>query len=114
MCPAVPTTIERKLPSSALADLPLSPARTLLAPLLGLGRALAAPRAALALADELEDLRQPEIHLAHLHVDADDLHLHLVAEPVLLVRVLADERVRALEEPVIVVGHRRHVHHAFD
>ena len=40
--------------------------------------------------------------------------LHLVAEPIDLLRVLAAQHVRALEEPVVVVGHRRDVDHAFD
>ena len=41
----------------------------------------------------LEDLRETEIHLALFHVDADDLHHHLVPEPVRLLRVLAAQRV---------------------
>src|SRR5438067_11792804 len=74
----------------------------------------AAPRAALALAHPLEDLDEAEIHLAQLHVHADDLHLHLVAEAVDLVRVLAAQQVRALDGPVVVVRHRRDVDHALD
>src|SRR4051794_13260453 len=98
----------------AFASLPLAPAGALLAALLDFRRRLAPPRSALAFADALENLREPKIDLALLHVDADDLDLHLVPETVALVRVLADQRVRALEEAVIVVGHRRHVDHAFD
>src|SRR5438067_11979851 len=74
----------------------------------------AAARAALALAHPLEDLAEAEIHLAQLHVHADDRHLHLVAQAVALVRVLAAQQVRALDEPVVVVRHRRDVDHALD
>src|SRR5215211_2613012 len=115
MCPAVPTTMDFiPLPPPALPALPLAAAWALLSSLLGLRRGLAAPRAALAFAHALEDLGQTEIHLAHLHVHADDLDPDLVAQPIALVRVLTDQRVRAFQEPVVVVGHRRHVDHALD
>src|SRR5471032_2203260 len=100
--------------SPALAALALPPAGALLPARLGLRRAAAAPRAALAFADALEDLREPEIDLALVHVDANDLHLHLVAEAIDLLGVLAHERVRAVDELVVVVRHRRDVNHAFD
>src|SRR5258706_3030643 len=86
-------------------SLSFPPAGALLAALLRLRRGLAAARAALAFADAFEDLGEPEIDLALLHIDADHLNLDLVAEPIALVRVLADQGVGALEEPVIVVGH---------
>ena len=38
----------------------------------------------------------------------------LVAEPIGLLRVLAAQHVRALDEPVVVVRHRRDVHEPFD
>ena len=47
-------------------------------------------------------------------IDADHLHAHAVAEPVDASVLLAAQHVRALDEPVVVVGHRRDVHHAFD
>src|SRR5215471_20929959 len=118
MCPAVPTTTDFRLPTSdfrrtsevlppPLCPLPFVSARPLLpsAFLLFRGR-LAATRSPLAFADALEDLDQPEFHLAHLHVDADHLHLHLVAEAVGLVRVLAMQHVRVFDEPVVIVRHR--------
>src|SRR5437762_2388533 len=69
---------------------------------------LAPARTAFAVAHALEDLDEPQIDLAQLHVDANHLHLHLVAKAVDLVRVLAPQEVRALDEPVVVVGHRRY------
>ena len=49
-----------------------------------------------------------------LHVNLDDLHLHAIAEPVDLPLVLAAQHVHAVDEAVVVVGHRRDVHEAFD
>ena len=82
----------------------------------GLGSALLrrGPRFSSGLAHAFEDVDQPEIDLAALHVDLDDLDAHLVAEPVDLAGVLAVQDVRLLDEAVVVVGHRRDVHHAFD
>src|SRR2546428_523537 len=120
MWPAVPTTTDfivfvySRLPSSAFAHLSLVATGTLFARLLALRRGFAAPRTPLALAHALENLHQAEVHLAHLHVDADHLHFDLVAKTIDLVRVLASEQVRTLHEPVIVVRHRRHVHEPFD
>ena len=103
------------LPSAALARLPLAPAGPLLAACSSLfGAALLRRGPRSPFADALEDLDQAEVDLPHLHVDADDLHLHLVAEAIDLLRVLAAQQVRALDEPVVVVGHRRHVHQALD
>src|SRR5205807_5143569 len=100
MWPAVPTTIERvseiTRSASALSVLPLAAAGTLRAALVGLRGRAAAARSALALAHALQDLHQPEIDLPLLHVDADHLHAHLVAQPVNLVRVLAAQQMRAL------------------
>src|SRR5215216_6403460 len=107
MCPAVPTTMfmgsdldflapdarpreNRDLtrsPPAALALLALATAGALLPLLVDLRHRLAAARSALAFAHALENLRQPQIDLPHFHVDPDDLHLHFVAEPVLLVGV---------------------------
>src|ERR1039458_9227194 len=69
---------------------------------------------ALPFADPIENLDQPEIDLPHLHVDAEHLDVHFVAQAVDLPRVLAAQHVSAVDEAVIVVGHRRDVHHAFD
>src|SRR5438094_151947 len=82
-------------------------------PVLLHGRPTAA-RAALALADALENLDEAEIDLPQLHVDADDLNLHLVSEPVHLLRVLAPQHMRAVDEPVIIVRHRRNVNQPLD
>src|SRR5712691_9516673 len=120
MWPAVPTTTDlivfvySRLPSSAFAHLSLVATWTLFARLLALQRRFAAPRPSLALADALENLHQAEIHLAHLHVDADHLHLDLVAETIDPVRVLASEQMRAFHEPVVVVRHGRDMHEPFD
>ena len=101
-------------PPPALSPLPFPAARALRPSLLGLRRALAAARAALAFTDAFEDLGETEIDLALLHVDADHLDLDLVTEAIALVGVLADQRMAALDEPVVVVGHCRDVDHAFD
>ncbi len=119
MCPAVPTTMDRIVMLSDRRP-PLRTCRSrrpgrcfrLLVQLRRPRWLRRGPRSPFAHA--LEDLDQAEIDLAHLHVDADHLHLHLVAEPVDLLRVLAAQQVRALDEPVVVVGHRRDVHHALD
>jgi hypothetical protein len=94
--------------------LPLTPARPLFPALLVLRRRAAAARTAIAFANAVENFHEAEIDLALLHVDADHLHLHLVAEPVHLARVLASQHVGALDEPIVVVGHRRHVHEPLD
>ena len=77
---------------------------------------LAVPRAAVLLrrAHPLENLGEPEVDLAPLHVDLDDLHARPVAEPVHPPGVLSAQDVRTLDEPVVVVGHRRDVDHALD
>src|SRR5439155_19019884 len=92
---------------------PFPPARPLPPFLLELRRRLAAARPAFAFTHPFEDLDQSQIDLAHLHVDPDHLHLDLVAEAIHLVRVLAAKQVRAFDEPVVVVGHRRHMHETF-
>src|SRR3954463_975695 len=94
---------------SASLSLSLAPSWPLFAAaLFVLGHRAAAARAALAVAHAREDVHEPEVDLALLHVDADHLDLHLVAEAVDLLRVLAAQQVRVLDEPVVVVGHRRH------
>src|SRR5579862_2262415 len=70
---------------------------------------LAPPGSALPFAHALEDLDEAEINPPQVHVDADDLHFHLVAEPIDRVVVLAAQQVRAFDEPIVVVRHRRHV-----
>src|SRR4051794_25975618 len=123
MCPAVPMTT-LLISSSAPLGLPLALARTAFAfpslrPLqvpLRFRLGLAAPWAAIGFrhADAIEDADQSEIDLPPLHVDLDHLHAHLVAEAIDLPGILAAQHVRALDEPVIVVRHRRDVHHALD
>src|SRR5215218_8606422 len=113
------TIVETRRPRSAICHQPsamstsasftliaLAAPGALLALLLDLRHRLAAPRPALAFAHAFEDLDQAKIDLPYVHVDADDLHLDLVAEPVLLVRVLAHQQMPALDEAVIIVGHR--------
>ena len=73
-----------------------------------------AARDSLRLPHALQDLGQPEVDLPPFHVDADHLHRDLVAQPVDPSGVLAAQHVRALDEPVVVVGHRRDVDHPFD
>src|SRR5688572_33375264 len=110
MCPAVPMTTDfitrleaaqgfspalrsperlrnnkRALPFTALAPA-FAAAGTLRPPPLAFRLGRAAPRPALPFADALENLDQPEIDLADFHVDPDHLHLHLVPEPVDLLR----------------------------
>src|SRR5262245_59137641 len=65
-------------------------------------------------ADRVQNLRQPEIDLPPLEIHADDLHAHSIAETIDASVLLAAQNVRALDEPVVVVGHRGHVHHALD
>ena len=60
----------------------------------------------------VQDLAQPEVDLPPLEVHANHLHVDLVAEPVDAAVLLAAQQVRALDEAVVVVGHRRDVHHA--
>src|SRR5262245_31658774 len=103
MCPAVPTTIDfisfvsSLLSPAGFALLALSPAEALLAPgLVVLRHRPASPRTALAFPHAIEDLHQPEIDLPLLHVDPDDLHADLVAEPIRLVRVLPVQQVGAV------------------
>ena len=50
--------------------------------------------------DPLENLHETKVDLPHVHIDADDLHHHLVAKPVRLLCVLAAQQVRT-----IVVAH---------
>ena len=117
MCPAVPTTIDRASTVSAAPSASgarAGRARGFALPRLVLRPRLAAARPALPVAHALEDLDEPEVDLPHVHVHADDLHAHLVAQAVGLLRVLAAQHVRALEEPVVVVGHRRDVDEPLD
>src|SRR4030095_16562773 len=93
---------------------PLPAAGTLTAAPLPLRGGLTPPRPALAFTHAFENLDEPEVDLPYLHVHANDLHLHLVAEPVDLLRILPAQQVRAFDEPVIVVGHRRYVNETFD
>ena len=72
------------------------------------------PRGRPCLPHRLENLGDPEVDLAPLEIDLDDLHADAIAEPEHAAVVLAAQDVRALDEPVVVVGHRRHVHHALD
>src|ERR1044072_9491602 len=51
----------------------------------------------LVLAHGVENVHEPEFDLAALHVDAHDLHAHLVAETIRLFRVLAAQHVLLLE-----------------
>src|SRR5262245_33891582 len=114
MCPAVPTTIDRISAAPVLAALPLAPARARRAALVTLRRGAAAARTALSVAHALEDLDQAEVDLPLLEVHSHDLHAHFVAQPIDLARVLAAQQMAALDEPVVVVGHRRNVDHPFD
>ena len=57
---------------------------------------------------------EPEVDLPPLHVDLDHLHRDLVAQPVHPSGLLAAQDVRRLDEPVVVVGHRRDVDQALD
>src|SRR5438067_8707423 len=105
----------QRLPMPALAHVPRAFSRSLLASLLlELRRRAAAPRASLPFAHAFQNLDEPEVDLTLLHVHADDLHLHLVPEAIDLVRVLAAQQMRALDETVVIVRHRRHVNQAFD
>ena len=79
-----------------------------------LGTAPARTAVPFRLPHRVQDVDQAEIDLPALHVDLDDLHRHLVAEPVVLAGVLAAQDVRPLDEPVVVIGHRRDVHQALD
>src|SRR5829696_4624703 len=130
MCPAVPMTTARRcggwsaFTASPALGLTFALARPSLTPAgfgrfqvpLGFGLGLAAARAAIRLGDPhaVQDADQSEIDLPALHIHLDHLHAHLVAKPVDLAGVFAAHDVRALDEPVVVVGHRRHVHHALD
>src|SRR5256885_6580178 len=114
LCPFVPAMPDWSPPSAGFPLPPLASARTLLPSLLERRRRLAATRPTLPFANALQNLDKAQIYLTHFHVDADDLHFHLVAEPVDLLRVLAPQQVRGFDEPVIVVGHRRYVNKALD
>ena len=61
-----------------------------------------------------EDVRQAQVDLAPLQVDADHLHTDAITEPVDAVVLLAAENVRTLDKPIVVVRHGRHVDHALD
>src|SRR5262245_49193458 len=99
---------------SPMALPPLAPTGPLLPPLLVLRRRAAAARAVRPFANTIEDVDEAEIDLAQLEVHADDLDLHLVAQPIHFLRVLAAQQVPALHEPVVIVAHRRDVDHALD
>src|SRR5690349_10872101 len=100
MCPAVPMTrfsIERLFAllqphAGVFAEPLLPPFAALFGRLLALflfrpsGTALRST-GALAAPDLFEDVFEAEIDLPAFHVDADDLHAHLIAEPVGLLRV---------------------------
>src|SRR5262245_52727903 len=66
------------------------------------------------LPDGLENLRQSKIDLTALEVNANDLHSHAVAEAIHAAVLLAPQDVRAFDKPVVIIGHRRDVHHTFD
>src|SRR5215470_676468 len=100
MCPAVPMTIDFCMAGSTsglrLSELlfrvcsfppPFAPAWSgLPAPFVPRAR-FAAPRAPFSLAHALEDLHEAQVDPAGLHVDADDLNVYLVAQPVHLLGV---------------------------
>src|SRR5262245_27817348 len=86
-----------------------APPRTLPAPSLSLRLRRTPLRTALPPAHALENLDEAEIDLADFHVDPNDLHLHAVAESIHFLGVLTAQQVRALDEPVVVVGHRGHM-----
>src|SRR5262245_31228267 len=95
--------------SPALAGRSLAPSGTLTAPAFPLRLRCTPLRTALPSAHAVENLDETEIDLADFHVDPNDLHLHAVAESIDFLGVLAAQQVRALDEPVIVVGHRGHM-----
>jgi hypothetical protein len=64
--------------------------------------------------ERFQNLHQTQINLPALHVGSDDLYLHAATQPIHLLRVLAEEHVLLLDEPVVVVGHARDVHQALD
>src|SRR5262245_65737301 len=98
--------------SASLAILPLSsPGSLFAAALFVLRDRAAAPWTTFAVAHAIEDFREAKVDLPLLHVDADDLHLDLVAEAVDLLRVFAPQQVRALDEAIVVVRHRRAMNH---
>src|SRR5262245_39449548 len=123
MCPAVPTTTDRKACSTAsgitsppsLSLLTLAPAGTLFAARLFVLRSgLAPPRSALAVTHTVENLHQAEVDLALLHVDANDLHLDLVAQSIDLLCILPAQQMGGFDVPIVVIRHRGDMHHAFD
>src|SRR5689334_24988240 len=83
---------------------------------LGFRLCLAAARTASPLGDTnlVEYLGKTQVDLTALHVHFDHLHAHPIAETIDLPGVLAAQNVRALDEAVIVVGHRRNMNHPFD
>src|SRR5437773_5175614 len=119
MCPAVPTTTDFMLWPRAVAlrlpfgpslwFLPFAASRSRLSVRLVLGPRFAATRSSFALTHPLQDVDQTEVDLPRLHVDANHLYAHLVAEPIHLLGVLTSQHVRPLDEPVVVVRHRGHV-----
>src|SRR5204862_5672295 len=76
--------------------------------------ASAGPPVALRHAHRVENLREAEIDETFFEIDANHLHLDAIAEPIDAPVALAAQKMRAVHKPVVVVGHRRHVHHAFD
>src|SRR5262245_28233219 len=136
MCPAVPTTSDRMSPPSpaaaTVARLVAVPIRAVLrlgspsiVPRLERtalpsarpepsGASAPAPSGPSVPAHYLQDLAQPQVDLPALHVHTNHLHFDAIAKAVDASVLLAAQDVRALDEPVVVVGHRRDVHHPFD
>src|SRR5262245_31007364 len=104
MCPAAPTTTDfiasGPSPATSFAHRALATAGPLTAPPFALRLRRTAARTPLPLPNPIEDLDEAEIDLPHFHVDANDLHLHFVAEPIDLLRVLTAQQVRCFHEPV--------------
>ncbi len=80
----------------------------------GLRFALARAAVLFGFANRRQDVGDAQVELPPLHVDANDLHLHTIAQAEDAPGVLAAQDVLPLDEPVIVIRHRRHVHQTFD
>src|SRR4029453_6012863 len=92
----------------------LTPSRPLRPALLVFGPCSTPARSKLSFTHSLQNLHQREIDLAHLHVDADDLHLDLVPKPVDSSGILAAEHVSPFDEPIVVVRHLQILNKALD